>query len=171
MNRAASHLARQAWVAVLLRATVICLSLAGCAHPIPVVSSHTEAADLVFRDSAGALVARTVDNRAWHGDSLVLEDGRPLHLVVNLLDFKGNELSIAERRDLEIRAEAEDGALLQWEPRRGYGLLHPFGTGRTRIRFLVWHISHPDLITPWIPVVVRAPVARATRTADHSLHP
>jgi hypothetical protein len=98
----------------------------------------------------------------------VLEDGRSLHLVVNLLDFKGNELSITERRDVEIRAEAEDGALLQWEPRRGYGLLHPFGAGRTRIRFLVWHISHPDLITPWFPVVVHAPEARVARSRSHT---
>jgi hypothetical protein len=155
----------------MIGALVIGMALAGCAHPIPVVSSHTEAADLILRDSAGAPLARTVDNRAWLGDSLVLEDGRSLQLVVNLLDFKGNELSITERRDVEIRAEAEDGALLQWEPRRGHGLLHPFGAGRTRVRFLVWHISHPDLITPWLPVVVRAPEARATRTPDRSPHP
>jgi hypothetical protein len=134
-------------------------ALAACEHPITVVTPHLEVADLVLRDSAGMQLARTLDNRSWRGDSLVLEDGRALRLVIALVDFQGRELAVSERRDLEIRAEAEDGALLQWEPRSGFGLLHPFGSGRTRIRFMVWHLSHPDLVSPWLDVVVRPPAA------------
>jgi hypothetical protein len=141
--------------AALLGIVALGATLAACEHPITMVTPHLEVADLVLRDSSGAQLARTADNRAWRGDSLVLEDGRALHLVVNLVDFQGRELAITERRDMEIRAEAADGALLQWEPRRGFGLLHPFGAGRTRIRFMVWHLSHPDLVSPWLDVVVR----------------
>ncbi len=138
-------------------------TIAGCEHPIAVVTPHVEAADLVLADSSGAVLARTEFNRRWQADSLVLVDGRPLRVVVTPIDFRGAPIDLGARRDLSVRVEAEDGALLQWEPQRGFGWLRPFATGATRVRFLLWHDTHADFITPWLRVVVRPGAA----AADH----
>ncbi len=138
---------------------------AACEHPIGIVTPHAEAADLALRDSTGALLGRTMDNRRWLGDTLALVDGQGTRLVVNLLDFRDAEFSIAQRRDLTIRMEAEDPRLVQWEPLSGFGRIQAFQPGATRVRFLVWHVTHADLVSPWIPVRVRPPGVTAGRTA------
>lgn len=138
------------------------VTLAGCEHPIAVVTPHIEAADLVVADSAGTVLTRTEFNRSWQVDSLVLDDGRPRRVVLVPIDFRGQPIDISDRRDLSFRLEAEDGALLQWEPQRGFGWLRPFATGATRVRFLIWHDTHADFITPWLRVVVRPAPAAAT---------
>jgi len=138
----------------------------GCEHPLGIVTPHIEAADLLVSDSTGALLARTEFNRSWSVDSLVLEDGNSLRLVLTPLDFRGEPIDIAERSDLSYRMEAEDGSLLQWEPQRDFAWIHPFAPGVTRVRFLIWHINHADFVTPWLRVVVRpgspAPQASAS---------
>ena len=152
MPRSISPLRRLAGLAALL---------AACEHPIAIVTPHVEVADLLVRDSAGAPLARTHDNRRWEGGPLVARDGAPTSVVVELLDFQGRSLTeAAGRADVALRLEAEHDGRVLWEPLRGRGLLHGLAAGTTRVRFLVWHQTHADLVTPWIALEVRpaAPV-------------
>ncbi|MDF1505958.1 hypothetical protein [Roseisolibacter sp. H3M3-2] len=142
------------------------LALAACEHPIAIVTPHVEAADVLVRDADGATLARTHDNRRWEGGPLVARDGAATAVVVELLDFQGRALSdAASRADVELRLEAEDDGRVAWEPLRGRGLLHGLAAGRTRVRFLVWHQTHADLVTPWIPLEVR-PASPPTSTGS-----
>ncbi|MCU0616970.1 MAG: hypothetical protein MUD17_07820 [Gemmatimonadaceae bacterium] len=142
-----------------LRAVALCVTiacgLAACDHPIGIVSAHIEAADLVVRDSAGVELTRTSFNRRWMVDSLVLRDGASLRVTITPVDFRGVELDVSERRDVSYRFDAERAELVQWEPQRGFGWLHPFGRGETRVRFLIWHGDHADFVSPWLRVVIR----------------
>lgn len=135
---------------------VIGIAIASCKHPIEIESAHADAADLVIRQSGseGTIIARTIGNDRWEGN-LDLVQGDERHIRITLIDFKGVEFSLDERDDIEIRMEAEQPAMVQWEPWQGYGILRGFVVGQTRVRFLVWHGSHPDFITPWLPLVVR----------------
>jgi hypothetical protein len=136
-----------------------------CEHPIAIVTPHIEAADVVVRDPAGALIARTRDNRRWEGGPLVARDGASTPVIVELLDFQGRALVDATgRADVELRLEAEDDGRVVWEPLRARGLLHGIAAGRTRVRFLVWHQTHADLVTPWLPLDVHS---AATPTASN----
>ena len=133
---------------------LLALLAAACEHPLGVVTPHVEAADILVADSTGAVLTRTQFNRTWSVDSLTLRDGLPLRIILTPLDFRGSPIEIGERRDLSWRMEAESGALIQWEPQRGFGWLRPFGTGSTRIRFLIWHDTHADFVTPWLRVTI-----------------
>jgi hypothetical protein len=144
------------------------LLVAACEHPIGIVTPHVEAADMVLADSAGTLLTRTDFNRAWTIDSLVIRDGEPLRLVLTPLDFRGQPIDITGRADLSFRMEAEDPALLQWEPQRDFAWIRPFAAGETRVRFLIWHINHADFVTPWLRVVVRPARAAPTATAPET---
>lgn len=141
-------------VRALLASAVLLLAVA-CEHPIGIITPHVEAADIIVADSTGSLLARTEFNRAWLPDSLVLQEGVPLRVVITPVDFRGELIDITERRDLSFRMEAENGALLQWEPQRGFGWIRPFATGSTRMRILIWHESHADFVSPWLRVVIR----------------
>ena len=136
-------------------AAVAALLVAACEHPIAVVTPHVEAADVIVRDSLGVEVARTVFNRAWSIDTLRLTDGTVLAVVPTALDFRETRIDLDARGDVSWRVEAEDGALLQWEPQRGFGWLRPFARGTTRVRFLIWHQTHADFVSPWLPVTIR----------------
>jgi len=143
-------LTRPIWLAVLG-------ALAACEHPIAVVSPHVEAADLIVSDLQGQPLTRTEYNRSWTTDSLVVIDGDPLVVVLTAIDFRGEVIELAGRADLSFRLEAEEGSLIQWEPLEDRGILHPFGIGETRVRFMIWHINHADFVTPWLRLVVRPP--------------
>jgi hypothetical protein len=149
----------------LLRSLAAVLLLAGCEHPIAIVTPHIEAADLLVANSAGTVLTRTEFNRTWSVDSLVLRDGEPLRVLFTPLDFRGQPIDVAERGDISYRLEIEHAALLQWEPQRGFGWIRPFGTGDTRVRILIWHISHADFVTPWLRVVVTPPAATPETSA------
>lgn len=130
-------------------------TLTACEHPIAVVTPHAEVADLVFRDSlSSAVVMRTTDNRTWGTAPLMLCEGETLTLVPQPLDFRGASVDLISRRDLEIRGESVAPNVL-WEPLRGRGRLAALAPGTTRIRFLVWHLTHADLVTPWLDVEVQ----------------
>lgn len=131
---------------------------AACEHPIAIVTPHVEAQDALVFDTAGRMVARTFDNRRWEGGPLSVPDRSSLPVVVRFLDFQGTEFALGDRRDLQLRLETETDGVVAWEPLTTRGLLHALTPGTTRVRFVVWHISHPDFITPWIPVTV-APAA------------
>ena len=134
------------------------LLLAACEHPIPIVTPHVEVADVVVRDAAGALAARTHDNRRWEGGPLPAVEGRATTFHVELLDFQGRPITGVEgRADVELRLEAEHDGRVAWEPLRGRGVLHGLTAGATRVRFLVWHETHADLVTPWLAADVRLP--------------
>jgi hypothetical protein len=137
------------------------LMLSACEHPIGVVTPHIEAADLVIADSAGAHITRTEFNRRWRVDSLVLHENTPLRITLTPVDFRGLPIDLSDRNDLSYRLEAENGALLQWEPQRGFGWLRPFAAGETRVRFLFWHDTHVDFATPWLRVLIRDYAAQA----------
>jgi hypothetical protein len=139
----------------MLAAAFALLGLGACDHPIAIVSAHIEAADLIVRDSAGVELTRTSFNRQWMVDSLVLRDGASLRVTITPVDFRGEELELGDRRDLSYRFDAERAELVQWEPQRGFGWLHPFGRGETRVRFLIWHGDHADFVSPWLRVVIR----------------
>ncbi len=126
-----------------------------CEHPLGVFTPHIEAADLVVSDSTGQMLTRTEFNRSWRVDSLTLRDGAALRVVLTPIDFQGEPIDLSSRSDLSYRMEAENGALLQWEPQRGFGWLRPFAAGTTRIRFLIWHDTHADFVTPWLRVIVQ----------------
>jgi len=118
------------------------------------VTPHVEAQDALVFDSGGRLLARTVDNQRWQGGPLEVPDRASLPVVVRFLDFQGTEFGLGDRRDLQLRLESETDGVVAWEPLAGRGVLHALAPGTTRVRFLVWHVSHPDFITPWIPVSV-----------------
>jgi hypothetical protein len=143
---------------------LLALSLLACEHPIAVVTPHAEVADLVFTDSITRVeVARTTDNRSWSGAPLQLCSDDVRTLVPVALDFRGVPVDLVSRRDLEIRSESAD-ARVTWEPLRGRGRLFALAPGATRVRFLVWHQTHADLVSPWLDVIVHpkanCPVAR-----------
>jgi hypothetical protein len=134
-----------------------------CEHPIGIITPHIEAADLIVADSTGAVLARTQYNRAWLPDSLVVTAGVPLRVTITPVDFRGQFIDVTGRQDISFRMEAEDGALFQWEPMRGFGWVRPFAAGATRVRILIWHETHADFVTPWLRLVIRpAPAAPAT---------
>ena len=156
MTRARSLLKH--WVRLVAAS---CL-LTACEHPIAVVTPHAEVADLVFSDSASAVVfIRTTDNRTWNTSPLVLCEGETHILVPKPLDFRGMPVDLVSRRDLEIRGESVEANVV-WEPLRGRGRLIALASGTTRVRFLVWHLTHADLVTPWLDVQVQ-PRAACTR--------
>lgn len=145
-----------------LRYVVLCAwlpLLAACEHPIAVVTPHAEVADLVFTDSTSReVVLRSTDNRTWSGAPLELCADEVRVLVPQAIDFRGQPVDLVSRRDLEIRGESAD-ALVAWEPLRGRGRLFALATGRTRVRFLVWHETHADLVSPWLDVIVHPKAA------------
>lgn len=130
------------------------LGISGCEHPIGIVTPHIEAADLILRAPDGTEIARTAFNREWSLTSLTLEDDVPLVFSIVPLDFRGQEIDVTDRPDITFRMEARDPALLQWEPLGPINRILPFGAGETEVRFLIWHVSHADFVTPWIRVRV-----------------
>jgi hypothetical protein len=136
-------------------ATLVVLMLAACEHPIGIVTPHIEAADLIVTDSTGVVLARTQYNRSWLPDSLVVTEGQPLRVTMTPVDFRGKLIDVSGRRDISFRMEAENTALFQWEPQRGYGWIRPFAPGETEARILIWHDTHADFVTPWLRLIVR----------------
>ncbi|MBL0938294.1 MAG: hypothetical protein IBJ03_05340 [Gemmatimonadaceae bacterium] len=127
---------------------------AACDHPIAVVTPHAEIADIVLVDSISTgELARTNDNRTWSGGPLTLCDGTTRTLTARAIDFRGQPVELASRRDLDLRAESEE-PLVSWEPLQGRGRLTGLAVGRTRVRFLVWHETHADMVTPWLDIHV-----------------
>jgi hypothetical protein len=149
--------ARQAATAGLLVAALG--AAAGCEHPIPVVTPHLEAADVVLRDTSGAELARTVDNRSWSGEGPALTAGDGMELVVRFLDFQGDELELDGRSDLQVRLEFEDPAAGFWEPLSPGGRLLSLAPGPQRLRVVVRHLDHVDFVSPWLEVTVAEPTS------------
>lgn len=147
-----------------LAAFALPVVIGACEHPLGVFTPHIEAADLVVTDSLGAVLTRTEFNRVWQVDSLLLAADGPLRISLTPIDFRGTAIDLSARADLTFRLEAENGALLQWEPQQGFGWIRPFASGVTRVRFLIWHDTHADFVTPWLRVIVQAPSHRRETT-------
>jgi len=133
---------------------VIALLASGCEHPIAIVSAHIEAADLDLIGGDGSRIARTEFNRIWSVEAIHLQDQDSLRITIVPIDFRGDAIDLSKRADITFRMEAEQASLLQWEPKNGFGWLRPFGIGTTRVRFMIWHETHPDFISPWLTVTV-----------------
>lgn len=140
---------------VFAAAAAMAAATSACEHPIGIVTPHIEAADLIVTDSTGAVLARTQYNRAWLPDSLVVTAGMPLRVIMTPVDFRGELIDVTERGDISFRMEAENAALFQWEPQRGFGWIRPFVAGATSVRILIWHETHADFVTPWLRLVVQ----------------
>lgn len=138
----------------LRRALIPLLVFAACEHPIEIVSPHIEAADLAVLASNGTLITQTQFNRTWTVGAMQLRDGSDTDVILVPIDFRGRAIDLTERPEISFRMEAENPALVQWEPLTGHGLLRPFGTGTTRIRFLIWHRTHADFVTPWLDIEI-----------------
>lgn len=152
------------------------LGLAGCEHPIAVVTPHLEAADAVLETMEGEELARTVDNRSWTGSGPDLMVGEGAELDVLFIDFQGAEIDPNDREDLQVRLEFEDPSAGVWEPLDAGGRLFAFAPGRQSIRVLVWHLDHVDFVTPWLEVEVAPPATPARSPASalpspFQLHP
>lgn len=127
------------------------IAFTACEHPIAIVTPHVEVADIILRDSTGAIAARTYDNRRWEGGPLVVASGGATTYRIEMLDFQGRAVvGVDGRADVELRLEAEQDGRVVWEPLRGRGALYGLTAGATRVRFLVWHETHADLVTPWL---------------------
>jgi hypothetical protein len=156
--------------AALLAAALATGGPIACEHPIAVLTPHIEAADLEVRDTGGALVVRTRDNRTWEGGPLLLADRQARTLRVTALDFQGVPIRLEGRTGVDVRAEAEPAAALVWEPRTGEARVTALASGAARIRLLVWHETHADLVTPWLDVIVGSPATSDT-AARRSIRP
>jgi hypothetical protein len=132
----------------------VILATGACDHPIAVVTPHLEAADVVLRTPQGEEVARTLDNRSWRGSGPTLAVGDSVPLQVRFLDFRGNEIDLTGRSDLQVRLEFDDPAAGLWEPLSDGGRLFAFAPGPQRLRVLVRHLDHVDFVTPWLAVEV-----------------
>lgn len=132
------------------------LSLAGCDHPIPVVSSHVEAADVLLADRpTGTLLARTRDNRTWEGALPAVASGATLALASQFVDFRGAAIDLSGRADFRVRIETEDPRAAVFEPLVGFGRLTALQPGAARVRVVLWHVDHADFVSPWLPWSVR----------------
>ncbi|MGV3711136.1 MAG: hypothetical protein ACO1Q7_20110 [Gemmatimonas sp.] len=128
--------------------------LAACDNPVQSSSSHIEATEMVLRDSTGAQLARTHNNTQWIGDSLRSRVGQAPIVRVSMLDIRGEEFSLDAFTTHSVRVESEPANLVMWEPFGSYGKLTGLAAGSGRVRILIWHITHPDFVTPWMPVAV-----------------
>jgi hypothetical protein len=86
---------------------------------------------------------------------------------VTALDFQGAPITLAGRAGVDVRAEAEPAAAVAWEPLAGRARVTPLAPGRARLRLLIWHETHADLVTPWLDVdVAPAPATASTFAPD-----
>ncbi|MEK9501810.1 hypothetical protein [Gaopeijia maritima] len=128
----------------------VAAALAACEHPVALTSAHVEAMDVILRDTTGVELARTVDNAEWAGGALQGSVRAPTAIAVSFLDIHGNEFDLGARPDASLRVETRPEGGATWEHFGRWGLLHPTRSGAMQLRFIVWHIDHPDLVTPWI---------------------
>lgn len=135
------------WVAVAL-------AVAACENPVKVSTDHVEVVDMVLHRPDGTRWMGTVDNSRWDAEEMVISAAGPQELQARFRDFRGREVSLAGRRDHVLRVEVEDARIAVHEPLNDRERLIPLAEGRTRVRFLIWHVSHPDFVSPWLPLRV-----------------
>jgi hypothetical protein len=128
--------------------------MTACDNPVQSSSSHIEATEMVLRDSAGVSIARTENNVQWSGGVLETRVGVAPIVRISMLDIRGAEFSLDAFTTHSVRVESEPANLVMWEPFGSYGKLTGLAAGSGRMRILIWHVTHPDFVTPWIPVTV-----------------
>lgn len=142
----------------LLTAATASITLAvaftACDNPVESISTHIDAVEMVLRDSTGNLISATENNVRWKEGSLTSQVGQSPTVRISLVDIRGSEFTLAAHDKHSIRVESEPANLVTWEPFGSYGKLVGLAAGTGRVRFLIWHITHPDFVTPWIPVHV-----------------
>lgn len=134
--------------------------LAACDNPITYQTDHLEAVELIVLDATGAELARTVENREWVGPAaeagLAVPAGETLTLRVRFVTLEGDEVPITARAGLTLRVEWETDGLAVHEAWGERDELHGLQPGTTALRFLAWHESHADFITPPLDLTVTA---------------
>jgi hypothetical protein len=132
-------------------------ALAACENPVRVTTDHLEATEVVVRGEGGDVLARTVDNARWDAAPLAIPEGSALNVRVSFVDLQGREFTLDAGRDHRVRVEWQREGIAGWEPVDGSERLHGLAAGETSARLLAWHVTHPDFISPWLPVRVVRP--------------
>lgn len=127
--------------------------LAACENPVRPTEGHLEAVDVRLVTTAGDTLAATVENRMWTGAPLRVARGDTLAFRAVFVDFGGRTFTVA-REGFSVRVEAESGGVVQWEPTDAHDRLIGLAPGTTRLRVMIWHVTHPDFIAPPLEVTV-----------------
>lgn len=142
------------FAASLLAALLI---FAGCSNPIELEETeHLEAMEVVLRNAHGGEIARSnVINDNWIGGPLVLAAGVETDFRVVWLDFEGHEFTLEGRApEFTLRMTVENQGLLSAEAVDGHARLRGLAGGSTRMRFILYHVNHPDFQSPWLEVEI-----------------
>lgn len=136
---------------------LLLLALAACDNPVGYQTDHLEAVEVVVLDASGAELARTVENRVWTGPAaeagLAVPVGGALDLRVRFVTLDGDEIPITARAGLSVRVEWEPEGFAVHEPLDATDRLLGLRGGQTAVRFLAWHGTHADFISP--PLALR----------------
>lgn len=142
------------WRTALLAAAAG-LALAACENPVKPTGEHLAATETFLRSMAGADVARTVENARWQGAPITLPVDGTMDVRAVFADFHGREFTLYGRDDFSVRLEFEPAGVMAWEPLADRERLIARTPGTARMRVMIWHVSHPDFISPWVDVAVR----------------
>jgi hypothetical protein len=130
-------------------------ALAACENPVRPGGEHLAATETFLRALDGAQVARTVENERWEVAPITLDAGETREVRAVFADFHGREFTLYGRDDFSVRLEFEPGGVMAWEPLADRDRLVARSPGTARMRVMIWHVSHPDFISPWMDVQVR----------------
>lgn len=146
--------------------TTLCIVLAACAlvlaacdNPVATTTDHLEAVEVIVRDAAGAELARTSENEQWTGPAaagLAVDAGARLDLRVSFATLGGREVRLGEQPGLTLRVEWEVDGFAVHEPLDERDRLHGLRPGATSLRFLAWHGTHADFVSPPLPITIHA---------------
>lgn len=123
------------------------------------MTDHLEAVEVIVRDAAGVELARTSENARWTGpaaEGLTVDAGARLDLRVSFATLDGREVRLSEQPGLTLRVEWETDGLAVHEPLDEGDRLHGLRPGATSLRFLAWHGTHADFVSPPLPITIRA---------------
>jgi hypothetical protein len=144
---------RTKWLLPALLAFV----LGACDNPIDLEETeHLEAMEVILRNPQGGEIARSnVIDDNWIGGPLVFQVGVDTDVRVIWLDFEGHEFTLEGRApEFSLRLVVEDGGILATEVLDGHARLRGLAPGETRMRYVIYHVDHPDFQSPWVDVAV-----------------
>jgi len=135
------------------------LAFAACDNPVATTTDHLEAVEIIVRDTTGVELARTSENERWTGPAatgLTIDAGARLDLRISFTTLDGREVRLSEQPNLTLRVESEADGFIVHEPLNERDRLHGLRPGTTSLRFMAWHGTHPDFVSPPLPITIRA---------------